>query len=85
MFREMFDLMSNVFYFPLIWFEKILNAPDMDGARGILLAAFSVFMSFGLLLRPLRGSGFSDRARKKPGVKEPNKDNKADSKPASDD
>lgn len=85
MFRDMFDLMANVFYFPLIWFEKILDAPDMFGAKGIFFAAFTVFLSFQLLMRPLRGSGSSDRAKKKAGVKEPNKDNKADSKPASDD
>lgn len=86
MFREMFDLMSNVFYFPLIWFDKILSAPDMDGSKGIFFAGISVFLSYQLLIKPLRGSGASDLARNiKRGLKQTTTDSKPDTKPASDD
>lgn len=80
MFMKIFDLMSNIFYFPLIWFEKILDATGMDGSKGIFLAAFTVLLTSQLLLHPIRGSGSSDRARKKGGMSAEKAENRSGSR-----
>lgn len=62
MVAQALELIAIGFGSAVSWLTKIFTAVD---GNGIFLAAFFLVVSIQLLLTPLRGSGSSDKAKKK--------------------